>query len=128
MKTHILHEIKLNKLFKNGNIIKPWPSFFRIIFVLVLQWIWSKSYFDLDLFEFVGRMIGKAVYEGIVVDVPFAAFFLTQVLGKCITVYMWIDRIRFVYTVHPDNKGMYFIINNLYFWLRFGLANAINDY
>ena len=43
--------------------------------------------FDLDLFEFVGRMIGKAVYEGIVVDVPFAAFFLTQVLGKCIYVY-----------------------------------------
>jgi len=36
----------------------------------------------LDLFEFVGRMIGKAVYEGIVVDVPFAAFFLTQVLGN----------------------------------------------
>lgn len=35
----------------------------------------------LDLFEFVGRMIGKAVYEGIVVDIPFAAFFLTQVLG-----------------------------------------------
>jgi len=35
----------------------------------------------LDLFEFVGRMIGKAVYEGIVVDVPFASFFLTQVLG-----------------------------------------------
>jgi hypothetical protein len=41
---------------------------------------------------------------------------------------MWIDRIRFVYTVHPDNKLMYFIINNIYFWLRFGLANAINDY
>ena len=34
----------------------------------------------LDLFEFVGKMIGKAVYEGIVVDVPFASFFLTQVL------------------------------------------------
>jgi hypothetical protein len=27
-------------------------------------------------------MIGKAVYEGIVVDVPFASFFLTQVLGN----------------------------------------------
>ena len=27
-------------------------------------------------------MIGKAVYEGIVVDVPFASFFLSQVLGK----------------------------------------------
>ena len=37
-----------------------------------------------DLFEFVGRMIGKAVYEGIVVDVPFASFFLTQVLDRMI--------------------------------------------
>ena len=36
----------------------------------------------LDLFEFVGKMIGKAVYEGIVVDVPFASFFLTQVRLK----------------------------------------------
>lgn len=36
----------------------------------------------LQLFEFVGRMLGKAVYEGIVVDVPFASFFLTQVLGQ----------------------------------------------
>ena len=35
----------------------------------------------LDLFEFVGKMIGKAVYEGIVVDVPFASFFLSQILG-----------------------------------------------
>ena len=33
----------------------------------------------LHLFEFVGKMIGKAVYEGIVVDVPFAAFFVSQV-------------------------------------------------
>lgn len=35
-----------------------------------------------QLFEFVGRMLGKAVYEGIVVDVPFASFFLSQVLGQ----------------------------------------------
>ncbi|KAK7473434.1 hypothetical protein BaRGS_00035310 [Batillaria attramentaria] len=35
----------------------------------------------LALFEFVGKMLGKAVYEGIVVDVPFAPFFLTQMLG-----------------------------------------------
>lgn len=26
-------------------------------------------------------MLGKALYEGIVVDVPFASFFLSQVLG-----------------------------------------------
>lgn len=36
----------------------------------------------LSLFEFVGKMLGKAVYEGIVVDVPFASFFLSQVLGQ----------------------------------------------
>ena len=36
----------------------------------------------LALFEFVGKMIGKAVYEGIVVDVPFALFFVSQILGK----------------------------------------------
>ncbi|XP_057382447.1 ubiquitin-protein ligase E3B isoform X3 [Balaenoptera acutorostrata] len=35
----------------------------------------------LQLFEFVGKMLGKAVYEGIVVDVPFAPFFLSQLLG-----------------------------------------------
>lgn len=45
----------------------------------------SNSYLQdnhLQLFEFVGRMLGKAVYEGIVVDVPFASFFLSQVLGQ----------------------------------------------
>lgn len=36
----------------------------------------------LQLFDFVGRMLGKAVYEGIVVDVPFASFFLSQVSGQ----------------------------------------------
>ncbi|KAG1958162.1 ubiquitin-protein ligase E3B [Pimephales promelas] len=35
----------------------------------------------LQLYEFVGKMLGKAMYEGIVVDVPFASFFLSQVLG-----------------------------------------------
>ncbi|XP_018416141.1 PREDICTED: ubiquitin-protein ligase E3B [Nanorana parkeri] len=35
----------------------------------------------LQLFEFVGKMLGKAVYEGIVVDVPFASFFMSQLLG-----------------------------------------------
>lgn len=36
----------------------------------------------LSLFNFVGKMLGKAVYEGIVVDVPFATFFLARVLGQ----------------------------------------------
>ncbi|CDS36029.1 ubiquitin protein ligase [Echinococcus multilocularis] len=36
----------------------------------------------LQLFEFVGKLLAKAIYEGIIVDVPFANFFLTQVLGR----------------------------------------------
>ena len=49
---------------------------------------------NLDLFEFVGKMIGKAVYEGIVIDVPFASFFLTQVLGKDHTAfYSYVDEL-----------------------------------
>ncbi|ESO98574.1 hypothetical protein LOTGIDRAFT_201597 [Lottia gigantea] len=35
----------------------------------------------LALFEFVGKMLGKAVYEGIIIEIPFASFFLTQMLG-----------------------------------------------
>uniref|UniRef100_A0A3Q3WXR1 Ubiquitin-protein ligase E3B n=1 Tax=Mola mola TaxID=94237 RepID=A0A3Q3WXR1_MOLML len=48
----------------------------------------------LQLFEFVGKMLGKAVYEGIVVDVPFASFFLSQVLGHHhTTLYSFIDEL-----------------------------------
>ncbi|CAH8515939.1 unnamed protein product [Schistosoma turkestanicum] len=36
----------------------------------------------LQLFEFLGKMLAKAIYECIVVDVPFANFFLTQLLGR----------------------------------------------
>lgn len=43
----------------------------------------SKLHEDhLSLFNFVGKMLGKAVYEGIVVDVPFATFFLSRLLGQ----------------------------------------------
>eukprot|EP00794_Sanderia_malayensis_P014057 gene14057-15521_t len=36
----------------------------------------------LQLFEFVGKMLAKAVFEGILVDVPFASFFLGQLLSR----------------------------------------------
>ncbi len=49
----------------------------------------------LALFEFVGKMIGKAVYEGIVVDVPFATFFVSQILGKdhAVAYYSYVDEL-----------------------------------
>ncbi|XP_014225779.1 ubiquitin-protein ligase E3B [Trichogramma pretiosum] len=46
------------------------------------------------LFEFIGRMLGKAVYEGIVVDVPFASFFVSQFCGQSASLlHSWFDEL-----------------------------------
>ncbi|KAI0295669.1 hypothetical protein B0F90DRAFT_1811438 [Multifurca ochricompacta] len=37
---------------------------------------------SLDWYRFIGRILGKALYEGILVDVAFAGFFLSKWLGK----------------------------------------------
>lgn len=37
---------------------------------------------QLEYFKFLGLIIGKAVYEGILLDVAFAEFFLKKCLGK----------------------------------------------
>lgn len=34
------------------------------------------------LFEFIGKAIGKALYEGILLDVKFAGFLLARLLGR----------------------------------------------
>ncbi|KAJ3157378.1 Ubiquitin-protein ligase E3B [Irineochytrium annulatum] len=36
----------------------------------------------LALFDFVGRIFGKALYEGIVIDIPFATFIYAKLLGR----------------------------------------------
>ena len=51
-----------NRLYPNPNAAAMQP-----------QWM--------QLFEFVGRMLGKAIYEGHLVEVPFAHFFLNSLLG-----------------------------------------------
>jgi len=42
----------------------------------------SASPDHLSYFRFFGAMVGKAMYEGILVDVPFAEFFLRKIRGK----------------------------------------------
>ncbi|TPX33541.1 hypothetical protein SeMB42_g07460 [Synchytrium endobioticum] len=37
---------------------------------------------QLNYFEFLGRILGKALYEGILIDVAFAKFFLSKWLGR----------------------------------------------
>lgn len=36
----------------------------------------------MEQYEFLGRLIGKALYEGILVELPLANFFLSKILGK----------------------------------------------
>jgi ubiquitin-protein ligase E3 C len=36
----------------------------------------------LSRFEFLGKILGKAIYEKILVDIPFARFFISKILGS----------------------------------------------
>jgi hypothetical protein len=42
----------------------------------------AETIHHLKLFEFVGRMIGKAIYDGILIELRLAPFFLRKMLGK----------------------------------------------
>ncbi|CAE7132589.1 unnamed protein product [Rhizoctonia solani] len=43
---------------------------------------YAKESGQLEWFRFVGRVLGKAMYDGILVDVAFAPFFLAKMLGR----------------------------------------------
>jgi len=50
-----------------------------ILSVIGFKTDWSSPAHSLSWFRFVGRILGKALYEGILVDVAFAGFFLAKV-------------------------------------------------
>lgn len=43
---------------------------------------YAKEQYQLEWFRFLGRILGKALYEGILLDVRFAGFFLAKWLGR----------------------------------------------
>jgi ubiquitin-protein ligase E3 C len=43
---------------------------------------YARDQAQLNWYGFIGRVLGKALYEGILVDVRFAGFFLSKWLGK----------------------------------------------
>lgn len=43
---------------------------------------YAETIHHLQLFEFIGRMIGKAIYDGILIELRLAPFFLRKMLGK----------------------------------------------
>ena len=58
--------------------LRKYPTFFFSLYVFILQV--QPEY--LQLFEFVGKMVGKAVYEGHLMDLPLAPFFVNLVVGR----------------------------------------------
>lgn len=57
----------------------------------------------LQHYEFLGRVLGKAVYEGILVEPLFAPFFLNKLLGK----YNYVDDLR---SLDPEVRLIFFIV------------------
>ncbi|KAG8741598.1 hypothetical protein FRC10_002671 [Ceratobasidium sp. 414] len=43
---------------------------------------YAKEPAQLEWYRFIGRVLGKALYEGILVDIAFAPFFLAKLLGR----------------------------------------------
>jgi len=74
------------------------PSFGLFSVTEENKWLYpsplSKVHYEhLDLFHYVGRIIAKAVYEGIVVDLSFAPFFVRQLLHNKNALFSYLDEL-----------------------------------
>ena len=71
---------KQNELYPNPHSYAKegaWPKTERKFYSACLTLLF-KAY-NLEWYRFIGRILGKAMYEGILVDVAFAGFFLAKV-------------------------------------------------
>lgn len=59
---------------------------------------YARAADSLAWFEFLGRVLGKALYEGILVDIKFARFFLSKWLGK----QSFLDDLEQVQSLDPE--------------------------
>jgi hypothetical protein len=55
-----------------------------LLLVVVVVLMCGRTEHSLNWYRFIGRILGKAMYEGILVDVAFAGFFLAKVTWVCI--------------------------------------------
>lgn len=84
---------KKNELYPNPHSYATECAFFPfsfssslyhlLVLVLVLlppnRFLTTIPAHSLSWYRFIGRILGKAMYEGILIDVPFAGFFLSKV-------------------------------------------------
>ncbi|KAE8232573.1 hypothetical protein CF326_g2395 [Tilletia indica] len=62
---------------------------------------------QLEWYTFLGRVLGKAIYEGILVDIKFASFFLSKWLGK----QSYLDDLASLDSLDPElAKGLNFVL------------------
>lgn len=74
------------------------PSFGLFAVTEENHWLYpsplSKIHFEhLELFHFLGRLLAKAVYEGIVMEVSFAPFFIRQLLHNKNALFSYLDEL-----------------------------------
>ncbi|KAE8238602.1 hypothetical protein A4X06_0g8696, partial [Tilletia controversa] len=62
---------------------------------------------QLEWYTFLGRVLGKAIYDGILVDIKFASFFLSKWLGK----QSYLDDLASLDSLDPElAKGLNFVL------------------
>jgi ubiquitin-protein ligase E3 B len=75
----------------------------------------------LELFDFVGRMLGKAVFEGIVVEAPFAPFFVNAFLSR-------VNSLNELALLDPElSKNLAFVKNYTGDFADLDLSFAVDD-
>ncbi|KAK0540031.1 ubiquitin-protein ligase (E3) [Tilletia horrida] len=68
---------------------------------------YAKQAEQLEWYTFLGRVLGKAIYEGILVDIKFASFFLSKWLGK----QSYLDDLASLDSLDPElARGLNFVL------------------
>lgn len=69
------------------------------------------------MIEFLGRVVGKALYEGILLDYSFSHVFVQKLLGR----YSFIDELS---TLDPElYKNLMYVKVSMYYMLNCGSRN-----
>ena len=72
-------ENKQRELYPNPHVYATEGVPSRLLAIGLAQKYCAAAAHSLNWFHFIGRILGKALYEGILVDVAFAGFFLAKV-------------------------------------------------
>lgn len=82
---------KKNELYPNhGSYATERKHFPNASLFTKLKFVFLEAH-SLNWYRFIGRILGKALYEGILVDVAFAGFFLAKVCPSVVAPYAGVE-------------------------------------